>query len=130
MNSILFNDWGEEWRNVNIWAVRWSKNTLYLPINFREEFGGLFFWYELFFGCCCSIRNVPFKFDETELLLQEVDPCEDLTDDDIRTAIQNATGPRSALFVPEVGSYCVCFLLFSIYTRICVYIYIYVPTLL
>lgn len=36
-------------------------------------------------------------------MLQEVDPCEDLTDDDIRTAIQNATGPRSALFVPEVG---------------------------
>ncbi|XP_056163365.1 dynamin-related protein 3A isoform X3 [Syzygium oleosum] len=35
--------------------------------------------------------------------LEEVDPCEDLTDDDIRTAIQNATGPKSALFVPEVG---------------------------
>ncbi|GFS43625.1 dynamin-related protein 3A [Actinidia rufa] len=34
--------------------------------------------------------------------LEEVDPCEDLTDDDIRTAIQNATGPRSALFVPVV----------------------------
>ncbi|KAH9696996.1 Dynamin-related protein 3A [Citrus sinensis] len=32
----------------------------------------------------------------------EVDPCEDLTDDDIRTAIQNATGPKSALFVPDV----------------------------
>ncbi|KHN33568.1 Dynamin-related protein 3A [Glycine soja] len=35
-------------------------------------------------------------------LVREVDPCEDLTDDDIRTAIQNATGPKSALFVPEV----------------------------
>lgn len=34
--------------------------------------------------------------------LEEVDPCEGLTDDDIRTAIQNATGPRSALFVPEI----------------------------
>ncbi|KHF99511.1 Dynamin-related 3A -like protein [Gossypium arboreum] len=34
--------------------------------------------------------------------LEEVDPCEDLTDDDIRTAIENANGPRSALFVPEV----------------------------
>ncbi|KAL8136535.1 hypothetical protein V2J09_002536 [Rumex salicifolius] len=34
--------------------------------------------------------------------LEEVDPCEDLSDEDIRTAIQNATGPRSALFVPEV----------------------------
>lgn len=41
--------------------------------------------------------------------MQEVDPCEDLTDDDIRTAIQNATGPRSALFVPEV---CLIVLLF------------------
>lgn len=34
--------------------------------------------------------------------LEEVNPCEDLTDDDIRTAIQNATGPRNPLFVPEV----------------------------
>ncbi|KAK4378558.1 hypothetical protein RND71_000420 [Anisodus tanguticus] len=34
--------------------------------------------------------------------LEEVDPCEDLTDDDIRTAIQNATGAKSGLFVPEV----------------------------
>ncbi|KAK4271329.1 hypothetical protein QN277_020039 [Acacia crassicarpa] len=34
--------------------------------------------------------------------LEEVDPCENLTDEDIRTAIQNATGPKSALFVPEV----------------------------
>lgn len=31
-----------------------------------------------------------------------MDPCQDLTDEDIRTAIQNATGPRNALFVPEV----------------------------
>ncbi|KAM5564635.1 dynamin-related protein 3A-like [Rosa sericea] len=34
--------------------------------------------------------------------LQEVDPCDDVTDDDIRTAIQNASGARDALFVPEV----------------------------
>ncbi|KAK6805681.1 hypothetical protein RDI58_003466 [Solanum bulbocastanum] len=33
---------------------------------------------------------------------KEVTPCEDLTDDDIQTAIQNAMGPKSALFVPEV----------------------------
>lgn len=32
-----------------------------------------------------------------------MDPCDELTDDDIRMAIQNATGPKSALFVPEVG---------------------------
>lgn len=38
--------------------------------------------------------------------VQEVDPCEDLTDDDIRTAIQNATGPKSAVFVPDVGLSC------------------------
>jgi dynamin 1-like protein len=35
-------------------------------------------------------------------LMQEVDPCDDLTDEDIRTAIQNATGPKNVLFVPEV----------------------------
>ncbi|XP_062022340.1 dynamin-related protein 3A-like isoform X2 [Rosa rugosa] len=34
--------------------------------------------------------------------LQEVDPCDDVTDDDIRTAIQNASGARDGLFVPEV----------------------------
>lgn len=34
--------------------------------------------------------------------LDEVDPCDDLTDEDIRTAVQNATGPRSIIFVPEV----------------------------
>eukprot|EP00271_Cylindrocystis_brebissonii_P006355 TRINITY_DN19108_c0_g1_i1.p1 TRINITY_DN19108_c0_g1~~TRINITY_DN19108_c0_g1_i1.p1 ORF type:complete len:904 (-),score=141.37 TRINITY_DN19108_c0_g1_i1:127-2706(-) len=34
--------------------------------------------------------------------LEDVDPCDDLTDDDIRTAIQNATGPKNVLFVPEV----------------------------
>ena len=47
-----------------------------------------------------SIKSVP---------QQEVDPCEDVTDEDIRMAIQNATGPRSALFVPEVRhlSFCV-----------------------
>ncbi|KAF9603299.1 hypothetical protein IFM89_034648 [Coptis chinensis] len=38
--------------------------------------------------------------------LEEVDPCDDLTDDDIRTAIQNATGPKSALFVPEMSHHC------------------------
>ncbi|XP_028095620.1 dynamin-related protein 3A-like isoform X1 [Camellia sinensis] len=34
--------------------------------------------------------------------LEEVNPCEDFSDEDIRTAIQNATGPTNALFVPEV----------------------------
>lgn len=35
--------------------------------------------------------------------LQEVDPLDGLSDEDIRTAIHNATGPRSALFVPEAS---------------------------
>ncbi|GFZ04892.1 dynamin-related protein 3A [Actinidia rufa] len=48
----------------------------------------------------CALKTEPVCF--TRSILQEVDPCEDLTDDDIRTAIQNATGPRSALFVPVV----------------------------
>ena len=33
--------------------------------------------------------------------LEEVDLCEALTYEDIRMAIQNANGPRNALFVPE-----------------------------
>ncbi|KAF4358568.1 hypothetical protein F8388_014339 [Cannabis sativa] len=33
--------------------------------------------------------------------LEEVDPCEGLTDDDIRITIQNAAGARNALIVPE-----------------------------
>lgn len=37
------------------------------------------------------------------VILQEIDPCEDVTDEDIRMAIQNATGPKGALFVPEVS---------------------------
>ncbi|CAI0556970.1 unnamed protein product [Linum tenue] len=34
--------------------------------------------------------------------LEGVDPCEDLTDDDIRTAIRNACGSNAALFVPVI----------------------------
>ena len=35
--------------------------------------------------------------------LKELDPFEGLSDEDIRTAIRNATGPRPALFVPEAA---------------------------
>jgi dynamin 1-like protein len=35
--------------------------------------------------------------------LQEVNPFDGLTDDDIRTTIRNANGPRQSLFVPEVS---------------------------
>ncbi|XP_021853791.1 dynamin-related protein 3A isoform X2 [Spinacia oleracea] len=34
--------------------------------------------------------------------LEDVDPCDGLLDEDIRTAIQNARGPRSAVFAAEV----------------------------
>ena len=35
--------------------------------------------------------------------IRDVDPFAGLTDDDIRTAIRNATGTRASLFVPEVS---------------------------
>ena len=35
--------------------------------------------------------------------LKELDPFEGLSDEDIRTAIRNATGPRPSLFVPEAS---------------------------
>jgi len=56
-----------------------------------------------------SLPKVPLFLNEflaliSAIILQEVDPCEDITDEDIRMAIQNATGPKGALFVPEVSS--------------------------
>eukprot|EP00743_Colponemidia_sp_Colp-15_P002183 GILK01002369.1.p1 GENE.GILK01002369.1~~GILK01002369.1.p1 ORF type:complete len:787 (-),score=132.68 GILK01002369.1:482-2842(-) len=36
-------------------------------------------------------------------VLAEVDPLDGLSDQEIRTAIRNATGPRPALFVPEIS---------------------------
>lgn len=35
--------------------------------------------------------------------LQQVNPFDNLTDNDIRTAIRNANGPRQSLFVPEIS---------------------------
>eukprot|EP00499_Haloplacidia_sp_CaronLabIsolate_P010336 CAMPEP_0196770428 /NCGR_PEP_ID=MMETSP1104-20130614/1128_1 /TAXON_ID=33652 /ORGANISM="Cafeteria sp., Strain Caron Lab Isolate" /LENGTH=534 /DNA_ID=CAMNT_0042140541 /DNA_START=87 /DNA_END=1687 /DNA_ORIENTATION=+ len=35
--------------------------------------------------------------------LMTIDPFDSLTDDEIRTAIRNATGPRASLFVPEIS---------------------------
>lgn len=35
--------------------------------------------------------------------LQDVNPFDNLTDEDIRTTIRNANGPRQSLFVPEVS---------------------------
>ncbi|CAM0904934.1 unnamed protein product [Alopecurus aequalis] len=34
--------------------------------------------------------------------LEEVDPCKNISDEDIRTSIQNSGGPKGALFLPEV----------------------------
>ncbi|KAG0335860.1 Dynamin- GTPase protein [Podila humilis] len=35
--------------------------------------------------------------------LDSVNPCENLSEQDIRTAIRNSTGPRPSLFVPEIA---------------------------
>lgn len=35
--------------------------------------------------------------------LDDIYPCTNLTDDDIRTAIRNSKGPRCSLFVPEIA---------------------------
>ncbi|GAA5805746.1 hypothetical protein HPULCUR_011271 [Helicostylum pulchrum] len=35
--------------------------------------------------------------------LDSIHPCANLTDEDIRTAIRNSTGPRCSLFVPELA---------------------------
>lgn len=35
--------------------------------------------------------------------LDSIDPCADLSSQDIRTAIRNSTGPRPSLFVPEMA---------------------------
>ncbi|XP_021318600.1 dynamin-related protein 3A isoform X2 [Sorghum bicolor] len=34
--------------------------------------------------------------------LEEIDPCKSITDDDVRTTIQNSGGPKGAMFLPEV----------------------------
>jgi hypothetical protein len=35
--------------------------------------------------------------------LDNINPFDELTDQDIRTAIRNATGPRPSLFIPEIS---------------------------
>eukprot|EP00267_Zea_mays_P051033 XP_020403930.1 dynamin-related protein 3A isoform X4 [Zea mays] len=34
--------------------------------------------------------------------LEEIDPCKSISDEDIRTTIQNSGGPKGAMFLPEV----------------------------
>jgi dynamin 1-like protein len=57
------------------------------------------FWSD-FLSSCIKVPLLFLRFSEK--YVQEVDPCDDLTDEDIRTAIQNATGPKNIIFVPEV----------------------------
>ena len=52
----------------------------------------------------CGGARICFIFHETfGRTLQSVDPLKGLTTFDILTAIRNATGPRPALFVPEIS---------------------------
>uniref|UniRef100_A0A8C6L8X5 Dynamin-1-like protein n=1 Tax=Nothobranchius furzeri TaxID=105023 RepID=A0A8C6L8X5_NOTFU len=52
----------------------------------------------------CGGARICYIFHETfGRTLQSIDPLGGLTDLDILTAIRNATGPRPALFVPEVS---------------------------
>ncbi|XGW25509.1 hypothetical protein V3C99_006714 [Haemonchus contortus] len=52
----------------------------------------------------CGGARICFIFHETfGKSLESVNPLENLTEMDILTAIRNATGPRPALFVPEVA---------------------------
>ncbi|CAL1389456.1 unnamed protein product [Linum trigynum] len=51
----------------------------------------------------CGVAFIEYVFQSIFVrTLEEVDPCEDLTDDDIRIAIQNACGPKSSIFVAVV----------------------------
>ncbi|KAK6111261.1 Dynamin central region family protein [Brugia pahangi] len=52
----------------------------------------------------CGGARICYIFHETfGRVLESIDPLSDLTQLDILTAIRNATGPRPALFVPEVS---------------------------
>ncbi|EFO21103.2 DRP-1 protein [Loa loa] len=52
----------------------------------------------------CGGARICYIFHETfGRVLESIDPLGDLTQLDILTAIRNATGPRPALFVPEVS---------------------------
>lgn len=52
----------------------------------------------------CGGARVYYIFNEVfGHALQSIDPTENLSLSDIRTAIRNSTGPRPSLFVPEVA---------------------------
>ncbi|CDQ95304.1 unnamed protein product, partial [Oncorhynchus mykiss] len=58
----------------------------------------------LFFSSRCGGARICYIFHETfGRTLESVDPLGGLTTIDVLTAIRNATGPRPALFVPEVS---------------------------
>ena len=62
----------------------------------QEVYGGMA---ELYGGA-----RISYTFHELfAAALEQIDPFDRLSDQDIRTAIRNATGPRPSLFVPEIS---------------------------
>jgi dynamin 1-like protein len=62
----------------------------------QEVYGGMA---ELYGGA-----RISYTFHELfAAALDQIDPFDRLSDQDIRTAIRNATGPRPSLFVPEIS---------------------------
>lgn len=58
----------------------------------------------VFVNCSCGGARICYIFHETfGRTLHQINPLAGLTKRDILTAIRNATGPRPALFVPEVS---------------------------
>ncbi|XVE97316.1 hypothetical protein REPUB_Repub03eG0009100 [Reevesia pubescens] len=51
----------------------------------------------------CGGARIRYFFQSMFVPLEEMDPCENLTDEDITYALRNSSGLRSVLFVPEVS---------------------------
>jgi hypothetical protein len=56
--------------------------------------------YALPFCIVCCLCNLHLLI--TYSYQQEIDPCKSISDEDIRTTIQNSGGPKGAMFLPEV----------------------------
>lgn len=55
-------------------------------------------------GYSCGGARIYFIFNNVfGSALDAIEPCANLTNNDIRTAIRNSTGPRPSLFVPELA---------------------------
>jgi hypothetical protein len=110
-------------KSLEVPVSLWMWNLLHVGMQYflaarcrwqNDKLGQILFHREAFHPCYAS-RSWLDVFHLKELItcttiqpcnvvcfLQDVDPCDDLSDEDIRTAIQNATGPKNVLFVPEV----------------------------